>query len=70
MDISGPRLFVLRRQGQGSGFSLGVLDVLGCYLFAADSQRQDCASRLFLMVGYLFLSFITHEGAESLYNLY
>lgn len=28
---------------------------LGCYLFAVDSQRQDCASRLCLMVRYLFL---------------
>lgn len=57
-------------RARARGFLWGFWMFLGCYLFAADSQRQDCPSRLFLMVGYLFLSFITHEGAEILYNNY
>lgn len=36
-------------------FHWGFWMVPGCYLFAGGSQRQDCASRLFLMVRYLFL---------------
>lgn len=48
-------LFVLWRQGMAWGFHWGFGISPGCYLFAADSQRQDCASRLCLMIRHLFL---------------